>query len=191
MERPPRDIPSDEELGRRAAVGDREAFSVLFERYAPRVYRTALRITGDPGDADDATQEVFLRLHDQLHRFEERSSFSTWIYRVTVNLAIDRTRTQARRPGSIDGVDTQAPDSATAPAERGDLERAVIAALSGLSEKLRTALVLRYLEDLSYEEIADVLECSIGTVKSRLARAHEEAGPALQAVQRRVDAGEL
>jgi len=164
---------------------------VLFQRYAPRVYRTALRITGDAAEADDATQEVFLRVHDQLHRFEERSSFSTWIYRVTVNLAIDRTRTKARRPGSIDGVDAQAPDSATAPAERGDLERAVIAALSGLSEKLRTALVLRYLEDLSYEEIADVLECSIGTVKSRLARAHEEAGPALQSVQRRVDAGEL
>ena len=191
MERPQRDMPNDEELVRRAAVGDREAFAVLFDRYAPRVYRTALRITGDAAEADDATQEVFLRLHDQLHRFEERSSFSTWIYRVTVNLAIDRTRTKARRPGSIDGVDAQAPDSATAPAERGDLERAVIAALAGLSEKLRTALVLRYLEDLSYEEIADVLECSIGTVKSRLARAHEEAGPALQAVQNRVDAGEL
>ncbi len=191
MQRPGADTTGDQELVRRAAAGDREAFAVLFQRYAPRVYRTALRITGDPGEADDATQEVFLRLHDQLHRFEERSSFSTWIYRVTVNMAIDRTRASARRPASIEGVDAPGSGRAGDSAERGDLERAVLGALSGLSEKLRTVLVLRYLEELSYEEIADVLECSSGTVKSRLARAHEEAGPALQAVQRRVDAGEL
>ncbi len=182
---------ADEDLVRRAADGDREAFAVLFERYAPRVYRTVLRITGDAAEADDGTQEVFIRLHDQLHRFEGRSSFSTWIYRIAVNHALDRLRSRDRRPERLDGFDAPAADSATLPAEKGDLERAVTQALSGLSEKLRTALVLRYLEDLSYEEIADVLEVSVGTVKSRLSRAHEEAGPALEAVQRRVDRGEL
>jgi len=160
-----------------------EAFAELYGRYKDRVYGTAFTLTGDRALADDVTQEVFLRVFRKLETFERRSIFSTWIYRMTVNLATDLQR-RVRRTGRL--VETAAelargdagrvidPGRASEGLERQDLGGEVARAIRRLSPKLSTVIVLRYLEGLSYEAIGEVLETSVGTVKSRLNRAHAE-----------------
>lgn len=142
----------------------------------------AYRITGNAADAMDVTQEAFGLLLRKICRFEFNSKFSSWLYRIVVNLSIDwRRRNWLRRSESIhedgEGDRIQEPrDERAVPPEdvlaRMELKDAVQAGISGLSPKLRAIVVLRYLQDLSYEELAETLEISIGTVKSRLARAH-------------------
>lgn len=161
-----------------------EAFAALYERYKDRVYGTAAALTGDRVLAEDVTQEVFLRVFRKLETFEHRSIFSTWVYRMTVNLATDLQRSRLRGQRLVDEVLEQArgrPDVVVddgrriaASLERGEVRAAVARAIRSLSEKLSVVVVLRYLEGLSYEEVAEVLQVSVGTIKSRLNRAHGE-----------------
>lgn len=170
----------------RLAEGFDGPFRQLYEAYKDRVYSTCYRISGNPADALDAAQETFATVHRRLVGFRFESRFSSWIYRIAVNASIDQKRRAASRPwvsldrlrstlegeeGGLDPVDegTEAP---TAAAERGELEEDVQAAIDRLSDKLRAITVLRYLQGLSYEEIAEALGISLGTVKSRLSRAH-------------------
>ncbi len=166
----------------------RRALSELFERHHRRVFNVAYRVLGSQADAADATQEVFLQVADRIRSFRGDSSLTSWIYRMTVNLAIDARRKRSlratapigpgdeerpdvERAGTRAGVSSAAVDPSAA-AEAAERERRVHRALDTLSPKLRAVVVLRYFENLSYEELAEVLQTSIGTVKSRLNRAH-------------------
>lgn len=171
-----------------------EAFAGLYRLYKDRVYNVAYRITGNSADALDAAQETFGILFRKLQGFRFDSKFSSWVYRIAVNASIDlKRRSSARRLAPIEELgQTQArttagaaqssvsePESAFATRE---LEDEVQRAMNALSPKLRAIIVLRHVEDLAYEEIAEVLGCSLGTVKSRLARAHEALGKTLGTV---------
>ena len=158
--------------------GFQQAFEVLFHRYRERVYAIAFRISGNQSDALDIVQESFALLFRKLASFRGNSLFSTWLFRIVVNCSIDhRRRTAGRGPalladqeGKVEPVDeAPGPRDAASVHEVGDQ---VQAAISLLSPKLRVILALRYLEEMSYEELAATLELSMGTVKSRLARAH-------------------
>jgi len=160
---------------------------VLYERYRERVFNVALRIVGTSEEASDVLQDVFVLLFRKVHRFRARAVFASWVYRITVNVSLDQLRRRRRGPmpvgssGVLDGP-RELP-GLTVP-ERGaaqhDLERHVQVALAAMSSRLRIVVVLRYLEGLSYADIADVLSCSIGTVKSRLNRAHTALRRALE-----------
>lgn len=172
-----------------------EAFRLLYERYRDKVYSTAFQVTGDATEALDVTQEVFLRIHRKLDRFRFESAFSSWLYRLTVNLATDfRRRRRSHRMLSIDGavgetesspaeIESHAPGP-VAQAAAEELSRQVLEALSVLSPRLREVVVLRYLQRLSYEEVAQVIGKPVGTVKSRLNRAHEKLRPVLEELSR-------
>lgn len=173
------------------------AFRQLYDRYRDRVYNVCYRITGNSTDALDASQETFGILYRKIHEFRFNSRFSSWVYRIAVNASIDLKRRQSsRRLASLDfaqdgrdadGARIEVTDEVTempaASASRHELEAEIQRAITRLSPKLRAITVLRYVENLSYEEVAEVLKISIGTVKSRLARAHEaldrELGPVL------------
>jgi RNA polymerase sigma-70 factor (ECF subfamily) len=162
-------------------------FRALYERYKDRVYNVCFRITGNPSDALDASQETFGIVFRRIREFRFESRFSSWVYRIAVNASIDiRRRSRGRQVLSLDvppeaggaprtrfdptDATVDAPSSA---ASRRELEEEIQRAVGRLSDKLRTIVVLRYNGNLSYEEIAETLRISLGTVKSRLARAHE------------------
>jgi RNA polymerase sigma-70 factor (ECF subfamily) len=156
----------------------------LYDRYKDRVYNVCFRITGNPSDALDASQETFGILFRRIREFRFESRFSSWVYRIAVNASIDvRRRSRARRLTSLESLEERSSfardlrdeslEMPSASASRRELEQAVQLAISRLSPKLRTIVVLRYVENLSYEEVAETLAISLGTVKSRLARAHE------------------
>jgi len=167
------------------ADGFHGSFRDLYEAYKDRVYNVCYRITGSATDALDASQETFGILYRKLSAFRFESKFSSWVYRIAVNASIDIKRRSVARPmaslealvqdesdGShVELVDesTEAPNQA---ASRHELEVDVQHAIDRLSPKMRAITVLRYLEGLSYDEIADSLSISLGTVKSRLSRAH-------------------
>ncbi len=165
-------------LAQRAATR-REAMGVLYERFRSRVFNTALRIVGSHHHAADVLQDVFVLLFRKIHRFKERAVFASWVYRITVNASLDHLRRIRRSPRTsapplvLDGpgetVDLSGPERSAA---LRDLEGHVRDALMTLSDRLRIVVILRYLEGLSYADIAEILDCSIGTVKSRLNRAH-------------------
>jgi RNA polymerase sigma-70 factor (ECF subfamily) len=173
---------------RRAPRGLEGPFRELYERYKDRVYNLCFRVTGNPADALDASQETFAILFRKLPEFRFESRFSSWVYRIAVNTSIDlKRRNQSRELASIEsaieprtGLRIRPLDLADsmgepppAAASRHELEHEVQAAILRLSPKLRAITVLRYVENLSYEQIAETLRISIGTVKSRLARAHD------------------
>ncbi len=144
------------------------------------MYAICLRMTGNETDARDATQEAMVSVCRGLPRFDERSAFSTWVYRVTTNACLDELRRRARRPishGSADEVASSAPRRGPEAAGMPAADDAVVArltlddALARLPDDFRAAVVLRDLCDLDYAEIADVLDIPAGTVRSRIARA--------------------
>jgi RNA polymerase sigma-70 factor (ECF subfamily) len=167
----------------RARAGDPTAFDDLVLRFQDRVYNMSYRILGNREDALDISQEVFLTAFRALERFESRSSFGTWIYRVTVNRCRDELRRRGSRkharPYSLDAAEEDGralePRSKDpAPAERAataETQAFVARAIGELPEDAREVLVLRDTEDLSYDEIAEALEIPVGTVRSRLNRA--------------------
>jgi RNA polymerase sigma-70 factor (ECF subfamily) len=151
--------------------GDPEAQRRVFERYADRVYSIALHyLRGDDAAARDAAQEAFVRMFRAAASFRRDSRLSTWLYRIAVNACIDELR--RRRRVVLFGDLPVALHPAVAPAEPGAPDADVSSAISRLSPKLRMAVLLRYYEDLSYDEMAGVLGCTPGTVASRLSRAH-------------------
>lgn len=168
----------------RAQSGDQEAFRCLVERYQRRVYAVAYGIVRNHDDAWDIAQESFVKAYRNLGRFQGKSGFYTWIYRITYNLCIDSMRSKGRR--SFVEIDSnrmlEAAVAEEAPrqthpsrvADQKELGKIIQTALGQLSEKHRAIIVLREIEELSYEEIADVLKVSKGTVMSRLFHARRK-----------------
>jgi len=174
----------DAELVARARDGDRDAFDELVRRHEDRVYNMALRMLGNADDALDLAQEVFLSAYRALAGFESKALFSTWLYRVTVNRCRDEMRrratvkhtrprslTQGRNPEDPPGDPPARTGSPVEAALARESQALVASAVSQLPEEAREVLVLRDVEELSYEEIASVLDVPVGTVRSRLHRA--------------------
>jgi RNA polymerase sigma-70 factor (ECF subfamily) len=174
-------VPDDAQLVERARSGDHEAFRVLVERYQGRVHRLAFRILRDDERARDASQEAFLKAYRGLARFEGRSSFYTWLYRLVFNLCLDlRRRDRSAREVEWDeGAAHEGPqpgqpvleaaDGGPAGAlERAEIRERVAAAVDTLPQVHRETLILREMEGLSYGEIAQALGIPKGTVMSRL-----------------------
>ena len=158
----------------RARTGDREAFSALVEQYRDNVYRLAYRMCGNEYDADEAAQEAFVAAWRALPNFRGDAKFSTWLYRLTTNAAIDVMRREKRRQTIGDGEMIEVADESDSPqetVERTEQQEAVQKALATLSDEYREVLLLRYMEELDYAEIAEVLKLPSGTVKSRINRA--------------------
>lgn len=186
--RPPEGAgPDDREAVERARRGDPEAFRVLVERYQGRAYRLALRVLRDEERARDAVQDAFLKAYVNLDRFEGRSSFYTWLYRLVMNLCLDARRrdrssrmVEAPEPADLDRLGS--PDSRPADEltfreheqgpedelDRGQLRAALARAIEELPDAARETLILREVEGLSYAEIAEALSIPKGTVMSRL-----------------------
>jgi RNA polymerase sigma-70 factor (ECF subfamily) len=160
--------PDDDELARRAAAGDRAALESLLERHVDRIHALCRRVLGNDEDALDATQEALIAVVRGIARFDGRSRFTTWLYRVATNAALDEARRRNRRPRPSEIDDDVLPvrDPASAIAARLDVD----AALATLPEPVRAAVVLRDLAGLEYAEIAEVLDVPIGTVRSRISR---------------------
>jgi len=159
-------------LVRRAAAGERSAFAELVRRHQGKVRGLLLRLCGDRTLADDLAQEVFLRAYRGLFGFEGRSSFGTWLYRISYNAYLNhstRVRKWSSLPSAYD-AETAAPDDALSP-PRADLRRDLEAAVATLPTRYRGVVVLYYLQDLSYPEIAEILDVPLGTVKTHLHRA--------------------
>lgn len=153
----------------RARRGDGAAFDRLYERHVGRVYATCLRLTADARRAEELTQDVFVRVWRSIATFRGESRFSTWLYRVAVNVVLDARRRRSRRPESDadrDLVHLPAPPSREVES-RLALERAV----ARLPDRARTALVLYAVEGYKYEEVAELMEIAIGTVKAHIHRA--------------------
>lgn len=184
------DVAEDRDLVERARTGDRRAFGRLVEKYQRRVYALAFGILRQRDDAWDVAQEAFVKAYKKLDKFEGTSAFYTWLYRITYNLSIDTLRDKARREtvdledaratedrGEGDARLSQHPDRE---AQRKELHRVLQEALSKLSDKHRAIIVLREVEGLSYEEMAEVLGISKGTVMSRLFHARQNLQTLLQ-----------
>src|SRR5215813_4854200 len=172
--------PSAERVDWRVIVacqhGDREALRALFEAYKDRVYSIAMySLNGDPQAASDATQQVFLKLMTRIHQFRGESEFATWLYRLVVNVCRDEMRKQRRWVPLADSFFSTASVKQTQSRQYAskELSRQVQKAIGQLKPKLRWPILLKYVEDLSYEEIGQVLGCSKGTVASRLNRGHK------------------
>jgi RNA polymerase sigma-70 factor, ECF subfamily len=157
--------------------GDRDAFRALYETYKDKVYSIALYFFhGDSAAASDATQQVFLKLIRGISQFRGESGFSTWLHRLVVNACMDGAR--RARPREFDGnlsdvAELAEPGSQEEDFARRQMERSVQAALSALPVKFRLPILLRYFDDLSYIEMAAAMNCSMGTVASRLNRGHK------------------
>lgn len=176
----------DEDLLRRARHGDRNAFSELVTAYQDRLYTTALRVVGNSADAADVVQETFLRAYLHLDDLDARG-LRAWLFRVAVNCCRDLQRRQQRRPwepiGDAQGNVVELPAPELGPEERAILRErreTVAASLARLPLDLRTVVVLRDVNQLSYEEIATVLRIPVGTAKSRVNRARLQLAAGLR-----------
>lgn len=170
-------------------------FDTLVLRYKDRVYNVLYRCLGNHEDALDVAQEVFLRAYRGIESFRGESAAYTWLYRIAVNLARNRLRDRGRkgrdRSYSLEAIEEAAPGEAQAlgavtetprtAAERGELDRALHACLEELPEVYRTAFVLRLMDNLRYDEIAEAVECPAGTVKSRISQARHLLRQCLEA----------
>lgn len=153
--------------------GDRDAFRVLFESCKDHVYSIALHFSGDEAVAHDISQEVFLKLLDAIKTFRGDSDFRTWLFRLVSNACMDERRTRKRFLSTTAIENRSAPDvSHQARLEQDERAAEIRAAILTLAPSVRLPVLLRYIEGLSYSEIAAVLKCSMGTVASRLNRGH-------------------
>jgi RNA polymerase sigma-70 factor (ECF subfamily) len=174
--------------------GDREAFSLLFETYKDRVFSIAVySFNGDEAAAGDVAQQIFLKLMTSIGQFRGESAFTTWLYRMVVNACIDERRRRRRfLPFGEAFPQSRIVDRRPQEKEfaRVELSACVKAAIAELRPKLRMPIFLKYIEGLSYEEIAAVLGCSKGTVASRLNRGHKELARRLGHLRDQVASGE-
>lgn len=179
----------DRELVAAARAGDRFALDQLLRRHYDRIHAITRRIAGGTRDADDACQEALIKIVRNLPKFDGRSSFGTWAYRIATNAALDELRKRKRRPalqlvddGSdesttpIDPVDERSTARVEAIADR----LAIDEALDDIDEDFRTVVVMRDIADLDYAEIAEVLDIPVGTVKSRIARGRRQLAAKLR-----------
>jgi RNA polymerase sigma-70 factor (ECF subfamily) len=167
---------TERELVEACQRGDRDAFRALFERHKNKVYSIALRYSGDAETAMDIAQETFLKLFTCIGGFRGASNFESWLYRLVVNCCLDQKR-KTRRLMPLVGelLDVlQAPgQSMVEEVAKAELGGRVRSAVGNLPADQRMVIVLRYTQGLSYDEIADILGCSAGTIASRLSRAHK------------------
>lgn len=167
----------DRLLLKQAQAGDLKAFEALIQLHSHGVYNLALGYTGRPHEAEEIAQTVFVKVWKALPQFRGGSSFSTWLYRLTINACTDHYRQEKKRRGdlSLDDPDlAPIPDTAPSPEEiviRREEQAILRKALAELPEQHRIILILRELDGLDYKELAQVLDIEVGTVKSRLARA--------------------
>ncbi len=178
-------VAQDEQLLEGLRTGSDQAYEILIGRFQEPVYNLACRLTGNPGEACDIVQEVFLKVFRSIGHFRGRSTLKTWIYRITVNEAWNHRRWFSRHQKQEVGMNDEEGgrtyedtlhDNGRSPFEMAsdhETRKLLEQALARLNPKFRTAVVLRDIEDLSYEEIAAVLEVSLGTVKSRILRGRE------------------
>ncbi len=175
---------TDRELVRRVKKGDRAAFDLLFSRYQQKIQHLVARYVRDQDEVLDVTQEAFIKAFRALPRFRGESQFYTWLYRIAVNTAKNYLASRSRRPPGVDVDiadgeqmdggdylrDVESPESSLA---RDELREAIDAAIAELPDDLRSAVTLREFEGLSYEEISQVMDCPVGTVRSRIFRARD------------------
>lgn len=175
MKKPTRPGGDEAELIERARKGDTGAFGALVERYQRRVVGVALAVVHNEEDALELAQETFIRAYENLGKFESRSSFSTWLYRIAANLSIDFRRREVRHPmlrgeeaeNELSRLPSKTGDSFKA-ARRNEMGQRIHTALKELTPEHRAVILLREVEGLSYDEISEVMECPRGTVMSRL-----------------------
>jgi RNA polymerase sigma-70 factor (ECF subfamily) len=175
---------SDQQLVERVQAGEKAAFDLLVRKYQHRVLKLVGRFVSDAAEAEDVAQEAFLKAYRALASFRGDSAFYTWLYRIAINTAKNALVSNRRRPVDFD-LDLQDPEQYDRHArlKEGDTPEGVLLteeirtvverAMEQLPEDLRTAIVLRELEGLSYEEIAEAMDCPVGTVRSRIFRARE------------------
>lgn len=156
--------------------GDREAFHVLFEAHKDRVYTIAFHYSGDEAMARDVTQQVFLKLFTSINQFHAESQFTTWLYRIVANACTDEHRKRRRFVPFSPEIEVRTmvgKGSQEEAYQRREVAASVHGAIAELTPKLRLPILLKYVEGLSYDEIAESLGLSIGTVSSRLNRGHK------------------
>lgn len=175
---------TDLELVRRVQAGDNKAFDVLVLKYQPKIVNLVSRYVHDQHTALDVSQETFIKAYRGLHNFRGESAFYTWLYRIAINTAKNYLVSRSRRLPDSD-IDAQEAeqysgdsalkeyDSPEHMALKDEIHATVISAIEHLPDDLRTAITLRELEGMSYDEIADAMDCPIGTVRSRIFRARE------------------
>ncbi|MGI9327666.1 MAG: RNA polymerase sigma factor RpoE [Pseudomonadales bacterium] len=188
---------TDKELVRRVQEGDRTAFDLLFARYQQKIINLISRYVKDSEEVRDVSQEAFIKAFRALPRFRGESAFYTWLYRIAINTAKNHLVSRARRPPGTDLDVTEAelmdssgvlqeaenPEAAMA---RDQLHAEIDNAIAALPEDLRSAVTLREFDGLSYEQIAEIMECPVGTVRSRIFRAREAIDKRIEPlVQRR------
>jgi RNA polymerase sigma-70 factor (ECF subfamily) len=178
------DRTSDQLLVERVKAGDKHAFDLLVLKYQHRIIKLIMRYIRDPAEAMDVSQEAFLKAYRAIPNFRGDSAFYTWMYRIAINTAKNNLVAARRRPLEY-AADISEPedfewhsslqdaDSPERQAIGDDLRRTIEATIETLPDELRTALTLRELDGLTYDEIAQVMECPIGTVRSRIFRARE------------------
>ena len=185
---------SDLVLVKRVQRGDKSAFDLLVRKYQHKVVKLVLRYVRNPAEAEDIAQEAFIKAYRALPQFRGDSAFYTWMYRIAINTAKNTLASRDRSPIAYDldltdpeeshSVQTklQDPDTPEGMALTEEIRGIVNSAIEGLPEELKTAIVLRELDGLSYEEIAAAMECPVGTVRSRIFRAREAIDKRLREV---------
>ena len=156
--------------------GDMTALAILVDRHKDLVYRVAMQITKNADDASDVLQDAFLKVYNSINAFRQESAFETWLYRIVVNLSIDAVKKRKRQQESMASLSEvsdvhqsrDAQQDPTRQAERNELQEWVTQAVNSLSIKHRSVVILHELEGLSHPQIAEILDCSEGTVRSRL-----------------------
>jgi len=175
----------DQVLVERAQQGDKKAFGMLVEKYHRKLGRLLSRMIRDQAEVEDVVQESFIKAYRALHNFRGDSAFYTWLYRIGINTAKNYLVSQGRRPQVLqeveiedvenfeDGNEMRTMETPETELMTKEIAQTVNETVASLPEELRTAITLREMEGLSYEEIADVMQCPIGTVRSRIFRARE------------------
>jgi len=171
-------LSGDIQLIRRAKQGDIAAFEELILEYQKKVYNTAYRFFNNAEDALDVSQEIFIKVYTSLKAFKEGSTFSTWLYRIAVNTCIDYSRKKRKiQDVSLDDETTNVAKNMASPqlppdqiVENREMKDAIAKAIQALPEDLKICIILRDIQGFTYLEISELLDCSIGTVKSRISR---------------------
>ncbi|ASS73961.1 RNA polymerase sigma factor SigW [Tumebacillus algifaecis] len=192
----------EQRIVKRAQKGDRLAFAELVELYKDKLYNLGYRMLGNQQEAEDIAQEAFLRAYANLNKYNAQHKFSTWIYRIATNLCIDRIRKKKADyslDAEVDGVEgadmysrLKAPgDTPEQEVMRREARQEVQDAIDALPENYRTAVILKYLHDLSLLEISEILEVPVSTVKTRIHRGREALRTSLRPMQEEVPIREL
>lgn len=176
---------ADQLLVERVQQGDKRAFELLVAKYHRKIIRLISRLVRDPAEVEDVAQDAFIKAYRALPQFRGESAFYTWLYRIAVNTAKNYLATQGRRPEALSDIDAEEAETFADGEQLRDINTpesmlhtrqvadTVNRAMEALPEELRTAITLREIEGLSYEEIAEAMGCPIGTVRSRIFRARE------------------